>query len=122
MKCRRRRHRFLGPSSIPHRLRRCIPCPPLTPTSKLLSPRAHLPLPMPMSLLSIQRTAASAILGVLSGASSLLLPPSTPPSLSSLSDDASVYLGVMTTMIRPHSPTPPQKTIQVVVLVIENKN
>ena len=41
---------------------------------------------------------------------------------SSLSDDASIDLGVMTTNIRPHSPTPPRKTVQVVVLVIENKN
>ena len=69
MKCRRRCHRFLGPLSIPCRLRRCIPCPPLTPTLLLLSPRVRLPLPMPMPLLSIQHTAASAILGVLSGAS-----------------------------------------------------
>ena len=33
MKCRRRRHIFLGPSSIPRRLCCCILCPPLTPTS-----------------------------------------------------------------------------------------
>ena len=36
--------------------------------------------------------------------------------------DASVDLGVMTTMIRPHSTTPPQKTVQEFVLVIENIN
>ena len=98
------------------------PLPPPSLTLKSLSHRARIPLLMPMPLLSIQRTAASAVLGVLSGASSLLLPPLTPPSLSSWLDDASVDLGVMTTMIRLHSPTPPRKTVQEFVLVIGKKN
>ena len=76
---------------------------------------------------SIERTATSAVLAVLTGASSLLILPIDSTVVVILIGDVligddSVDLCVMTTMIRPHSTTLPRKTLQEITLVIENMN
>ena len=71
---------------------------------------------------SIERTAASAVLAVLTGTSSLLILPIDSTVVVVLIGDNSVDLCVMKTMIRLHSTTLPRKTLQETTLVIENMN
>ena len=102
-----------GPSSIPHCLRRCRQsCLVVGPVflfrfqcrcfhsthRRLRRPRCSL-----RRIVSSDSSIDSSVVVVLIG-------------------DVSVDLDVMTTMIRPHSTTPPRKTVQEFVLVIENIN
>ena len=123
----------LGPSSTPRRLRRCLQS--LVCVIYSLSPSDTSVVVAESSGPSSSYDANAAVINsthrrlrhprrslkrVISSASSIDSSVVVVESLgSSLSDDASVDLGVVTTMMCPHSPTPSQKTVQVVVLVIK---